>query len=146
MASSVPAKTKPPKPKDKSWTISSFDAAIGVFSIVKDTIDIIPAKGVFGSVVVILGLIRVRRFVTPPTLFQALTSTNKTTGQDNQRRRSRWVSRRLYQHLRSPQDWGRGEGSRRLEQSGKEGDHGSRRVRLFYRARLSVNRNNGECL
>ena len=39
--------------------ISSFDAAIGVFNVVKDTVEIIPAKGVFGSVATILGLVRV---------------------------------------------------------------------------------------
>jgi len=78
MASSAPSKTKSPTLKNRSRTISSFDAAIGVFSVVKDTIDIIPAKGVFGSVVVILGLIRVRFFVTSPNLSQALISTKTT--------------------------------------------------------------------
>ena len=63
MAGSDPVRMKPPKLEDKSWTISSFDAAIGVFNAIKDTVEITPAKGVFGSVATVLGLIRVRRSI-----------------------------------------------------------------------------------
>ena len=77
MASSVSARTKSPKPKDKSRTISSFDAAIGIFNTIKDTVEIVPAKGVFGSAATILGLIRVRCFVAPMST-QMFTRTNET--------------------------------------------------------------------
>ena len=60
MAGSAPAKAKSTKSKDKSRTISTIDNAINVLNVVKDTIEILPVKGVFGSVATILGLIRVK--------------------------------------------------------------------------------------
>ena len=69
--------TKSLKPKDKSRTISYFDAAICVFNAIKDTVEIVPAKGVFGSVATILGLIRVRWFGASMNT-QGLTRTNES--------------------------------------------------------------------
>lgn len=83
MATSALSSKKSPKPKDKLWAISSIDNAIGVFNVIKDTIEIIPAKGVFGSVAMILGLIRVSCFTASPTLQTPKYLPMKLLGQDD---------------------------------------------------------------
>ena len=50
---------------------------IGVLNAIKDTIEIVPAKGAFGSVATILGLIRVGCFVNVFMSSQVLTGTNE---------------------------------------------------------------------
>jgi len=53
-------KARSSKPNDKSGVISSLNTIIDVLSVAKETVEVVPAKGVFASVITILGLIRVR--------------------------------------------------------------------------------------
>lgn len=53
------------KRADKSGRISSLNTTIEILNIVKDTVEIIPAKGIFGSVVSILAVIRVSTPAVP---------------------------------------------------------------------------------
>ena len=73
MAASDPAGSD--SPKDNSRTISNLDTTIGIFDVIKDTVEIAPVKVVFGTVATILGLIRVRCFVASMNA-QVLTSAN----------------------------------------------------------------------
>jgi len=51
---------KPQQPKRQDAILSSLNTAIDAMSIAKDVMDIAPAKAVFGSVIVVLTMIRVR--------------------------------------------------------------------------------------
>ena len=59
-------KARPPKPDDKSGIISSLNTAIDILSVTRDTVEVVPVKGVFGSVIAILALVRVRTIITDP--------------------------------------------------------------------------------
>ena len=64
MVTLLAAKARPPKPNDKSGAISSLNAAIDVLSVARDAVEVVPAKGVFASVITILALVRVRTIIT----------------------------------------------------------------------------------
>jgi len=64
MVTLLAAKARPPKPNDKSGVISSLNAAIDVLSVARDAVEVVPAKGVFASVITILALVRVRTVIT----------------------------------------------------------------------------------
>lgn len=51
--------TKSQRPKHRDAILSSLNAAIDAMGIAKDVMDIAPAKAVFGSVSVVLTMIRV---------------------------------------------------------------------------------------
>ena len=44
--------------------ISSLNTAIDVLSVARDAVEVVPAKGVFASVITILALVRVRTIIT----------------------------------------------------------------------------------
>lgn len=50
---------KPQRPKHQDAVLSSLNTAIDAINIAKDVMDIAPAKAVFGSVSVVLTMIRV---------------------------------------------------------------------------------------
>ena len=54
--------TKPhrPKQKERDGTLSSLNVAIEAMNLVKEASSITPAKAVFGSVSILLAMIRVR--------------------------------------------------------------------------------------
>ena len=47
------------RPRDRLRNVSTLNAAIDIVDIVKDTIEILPVKGVFASASTVLTLIRV---------------------------------------------------------------------------------------
>ena len=51
--------TKAPRPKRRDGILSSLNVAIDAMNIAKDAMDIAPAKAVFGSVSVVLTMIKV---------------------------------------------------------------------------------------
>ena len=51
---------RPQRPKGRDGTVSSLNAAIETMNLAKEVTSITPAKAVFGSVSVLLTMIRVR--------------------------------------------------------------------------------------
>ena len=54
--------TKSPRPEEREGIISTLNGFIEVLSLAKEVASIAPAKAVFGSVSVILAMIRVSSF------------------------------------------------------------------------------------
>jgi len=52
--------TKSRRPKDRDTALTSLNGAIDAMNLAKDAVGVTPAKVVFGSVVVVLTMIRVR--------------------------------------------------------------------------------------
>jgi hypothetical protein len=68
----------PPNVESHSATTAAFDADIGTLTAAKDTLEIIPVKVVFESVIVILTLVRVRVLILLPCLYSLLDNTIRT--------------------------------------------------------------------
>jgi len=62
--------TKSKQPKEWGGTISSLNVAIEALNLAKEVSTITPAKAVFGSVSIILTMIRVRFFLLTDEIFQ----------------------------------------------------------------------------
>ena len=54
-------KAREQRSKQKSKDVSALNAAIDLLNVAKDTVEILPVKGVFCSVTILLALIRVSR-------------------------------------------------------------------------------------
>ena len=60
---------KPQRPKGRDGTISSLNIAIEAMNLAKEVSSITPAKAVFGSVGVLLTMVRVRFLVSYDPMF-----------------------------------------------------------------------------
>lgn len=65
--------------------IAALNADIGTLTAAKDTLEVIPAKVLFESVIVILGLVRVRVTVFLPFLYSFTGDTIRTRWQTTMR-------------------------------------------------------------
>jgi len=89
---------EPQQPKGSGGTPSSLNVAIEAMNFAREVSNITPAKAVFGSVSILLTMIRVRFLRLREKLFWA----HKQLGLDGERTgiRRAWVN--LCHHLRSP--------------------------------------------
>ena len=69
---------EPPNVGSRSTTTVVLNADIETLTAIKDTLEIIPVKAVFESVIVILTLVRVRDPVLSPCLCSLLDTTIRT--------------------------------------------------------------------
>jgi len=65
--------TKSQRPKGRGGTLSSLNVAIEAMNLAKEVSSITPAKAVFGSVSVLLAMIRVRFLIPRNQVFQVHT-------------------------------------------------------------------------
>ena len=72
---------KPQQPKDQDGVLSALNMAIDGLNFVKDIADVAPAKAAFGSVAILLTMIRVGSLLFFDEAFQVHTS----PGYDGQR-------------------------------------------------------------
>jgi len=63
--------TKSQQPKGRNGTLSSLNVAIEALNLAKEASSITPAKAVFGSVSILLTMIRVRFLLPGNEMFQA---------------------------------------------------------------------------
>ena len=61
--------TKSQQPKGRDGTISALNVAIEVLNLTKEASSIVPAKAVFGSVSILLTMIRVRPLLSYDRMF-----------------------------------------------------------------------------
>lgn len=62
---------KPQRPEGRDGILSSLDVIIETLNLAKEVSSITPAKAVFGSVAILLAMIRVSSLLSPSEMSQA---------------------------------------------------------------------------
>ena len=95
---------KPQRPKGRTGAVSSLNVAIEAMNLAKEVSSITPAKAVFGSVSVLLTMLKVRFLL----FHYGVTQVHNRPGLDGQRtglRRTRIILRRYLQSPRPGGEW-----------------------------------------
>jgi hypothetical protein len=116
--------TKYKRPKGRDGAISALNLAIDGFSLAKEISSATPAKAVFGSVSILLGMIKVTSFL----LCRDVRPLNVRPGHHGQRTRLRRSRTALRQDLRNPQAGNGQDEARRLQQMLMRGDRSAKGV------------------
>ena len=89
--------TKSKRPKERDGILSSLNVAIEAVNLAKEVSSVTPAKAAFGSVSILLTMIKVR-FLP----YDEISHVHKWSGLGGQRTRIRRARAILCQHLQSP--------------------------------------------